>query len=567
MRMSSGDEPIQRKITPLQPLQRKCEECENETEHRIQRAGKGQVGLANSEFQNSLITSKGSGSPLGSDTRQFMESRIDADFSHVKIHTGSTAAQMNRDISARAFTHGSDIYFNQNQYNPASSSGKQLLAHELTHVIQQGEMKNHSGDLTVSSPPTGHVQRKLAVDTEYNPVLEEILNANGLRKNQDAAAKLSGDERVAQVKPAIEALCPAFSVKAGGQVEANDTDSGGKPSASDHDASKNPVACCCLHVMTNPDGSDWKILISDLVSPQTIEEVKVIIIPTETAPIDYGNWPSAPSEERNFYDPKIVLGHEMCGHASLMELEAHPGNASRLTTDVHDPTVNIENAIALEQGGDKDKLRGLARSGRHRGESFARIVISKYPINQISPFSIPDKKEQEKLFIARNLIKANDFFVDLRGHTDPSGTDEINDRISKQRATAVRAFLLGKVTAQRHLDRRDDTTPLVDRFGITEGVRDKQPPKEGTEDPANWRRVEIFMASFPAGTEKPPEITPDTVDTIEPNEKAKKLAKGGDPCEKRLVTSAYPKLAKKPASTPAIRIPSLAPLELIMRKS
>ena len=66
-----------------------------------------------------------------------MEHGFGADFSNVRIHTDFEAAQMSSDIGAKAFTNGNDIYFNQNQYNPNSKEGKHLLAHELTHTIQQ----------------------------------------------------------------------------------------------------------------------------------------------------------------------------------------------------------------------------------------------------------------------------------------------------------------------------------------------------------------------------------------------------------------------------------------------
>jgi hypothetical protein len=66
-----------------------------------------------------------------------MEPRFGVDFGGVRVHTGAEAAQMSRDLSAQAFTHGQDIYLGAGRYDPGSSAGKRLLAHELTHVIQQ----------------------------------------------------------------------------------------------------------------------------------------------------------------------------------------------------------------------------------------------------------------------------------------------------------------------------------------------------------------------------------------------------------------------------------------------
>lgn len=88
------------------------------------------------DFESRLGASTG-GTPLPAATRAFMEPRFGADFSGVRLHTGSQAAQMNRDIGAQAFAHRQNIYLGGGQTNVESSSGKKLLAHELTHVIQQ----------------------------------------------------------------------------------------------------------------------------------------------------------------------------------------------------------------------------------------------------------------------------------------------------------------------------------------------------------------------------------------------------------------------------------------------
>ena len=90
-----------------------------------------------SQIENRLQSNKGGGQPLSENTRDFMESRFGNDFSGVRVHTNAAAVQMNRDLKAQAFTHGKDIYFNASKYNPESTGGKRLLAHELTHTIQQ----------------------------------------------------------------------------------------------------------------------------------------------------------------------------------------------------------------------------------------------------------------------------------------------------------------------------------------------------------------------------------------------------------------------------------------------
>src|SRR5690606_35000434 len=76
---------------------------------------------------------------LSEQERLFFEPRFNHDFSNVRIHTGARATQSARQISARAYTIGNHIVFNEGQYQPHSEQGQRLVAHELTHVVQQGD--------------------------------------------------------------------------------------------------------------------------------------------------------------------------------------------------------------------------------------------------------------------------------------------------------------------------------------------------------------------------------------------------------------------------------------------
>ena len=66
-----------------------------------------------------------------------MEKKFQTNFKNVRIHTDKEAAEMCESVHALAFTHGYDIYFNEGMYKPEALSGRELLAHELTHVVQQ----------------------------------------------------------------------------------------------------------------------------------------------------------------------------------------------------------------------------------------------------------------------------------------------------------------------------------------------------------------------------------------------------------------------------------------------
>lgn len=104
----------------------------------IQRKNKSQSRSLDDETSSKISSSLGQGSSMPRETADFMESRFGADFSSVIIHTDSQAASVSKRINARAFTLGKDIYFGEGQYNTQTHDGKRLLAHELTHTIQQG---------------------------------------------------------------------------------------------------------------------------------------------------------------------------------------------------------------------------------------------------------------------------------------------------------------------------------------------------------------------------------------------------------------------------------------------
>jgi Domain of unknown function (DUF4157) len=125
-------------------VQRKCAHCEEEKKKMpVMRKAESGGGFETSPaFASQLSNTRGGGQAMPSETRGFMESRFGRDFSQVRVHTDGQAADMNRDIQAKAFTHGSDIYFNRGQFAPHTEGGRRLLAHELTHVIQQRGTNN-----------------------------------------------------------------------------------------------------------------------------------------------------------------------------------------------------------------------------------------------------------------------------------------------------------------------------------------------------------------------------------------------------------------------------------------
>jgi lipoprotein-anchoring transpeptidase ErfK/SrfK len=135
-------------------LQRKCacgqhtaagEQCEDCTKKKVlQRYATSSVGPAIAPpIVHDVLRS--SGQPLDRATRDFMEPRFGHDFSHVRVHTDDLAAQSARSVGALAYTVGKNVVFGRSRYAPRATDGQRLLAHELTHTIQQNGPASHNG--------------------------------------------------------------------------------------------------------------------------------------------------------------------------------------------------------------------------------------------------------------------------------------------------------------------------------------------------------------------------------------------------------------------------------------
>lgn len=106
---------------------------------RVGRQTQGATGAQqlDESVARAIEARKGGGAPLDDGVREELEPVVGADLSGVRVHTDNEAHELNQAVSARAFTTGSDLFFSHGTYDPSSSDGKGLLAHELTHVVQQ----------------------------------------------------------------------------------------------------------------------------------------------------------------------------------------------------------------------------------------------------------------------------------------------------------------------------------------------------------------------------------------------------------------------------------------------
>lgn len=135
-----------------------CSECQHEERVQAKEAG-APVLRVPARAEASIASLRGGGQPLPSSVRAVFEPLFQRDFSRVRIHTGREASEAASAVQARAFTAGRDVAFASGEYDPQSREGRRLLAHELTHVLQQ--------DARNASPPEGTIQRQAS--TTENP--------------------------------------------------------------------------------------------------------------------------------------------------------------------------------------------------------------------------------------------------------------------------------------------------------------------------------------------------------------------------------------------------------------
>ena len=188
---------IQRKINPIS-IQKKCAACENELQRQLTEDEepqtvqmKGDSSSNKSAAQvpdktaNKIQSLRGKGKPLSAETRSFFEPRFGQDFGQVRVHTNQSAVNSANSINAKAYTLDNNIVFGNNQYNPRSSACRRLIAHELTHVIQQGSVNEnrirHGYDIknilnsTSNYFPVRHVQRQEKTSKSKREEMIEML--------------------------------------------------------------------------------------------------------------------------------------------------------------------------------------------------------------------------------------------------------------------------------------------------------------------------------------------------------------------------------------------------------
>ncbi|MCA9997544.1 MAG: DUF4157 domain-containing protein, partial [Anaerolineales bacterium] len=191
---------------------------------RIQRFGGESVEVA-PDTESRISQMKGGGAPLSAVDRAFFESRMGVDFSHVRIHTGAEAVDTARTLQAKAYTTGADIAFDDGEYEPGTVNGRQLLAHELTHVVQQGasaplsrkvqrRQNNEAAPETATmvAAPTPDADSNQTVDGALETTLPDVTTA----ENGEAAAPAASP-------PVAETVLPPTVAETAGQTAESTT--------------------------------------------------------------------------------------------------------------------------------------------------------------------------------------------------------------------------------------------------------------------------------------------------------------------------------------------------------
>jgi hypothetical protein len=413
----------------------------NRRPHRTQAAGAKSLPQRTGTFERS-------GTALPESVRRLFEPRLGYDLSRVRVHAEPADERATRALGAEAFSVGERIFFAQGAYAPASERGQRLLAHELTHIAQSAQ-----------GAPL-RVRPRLRVETP-NAALPGSPPREQWEDIRDYVNALSGS---------------TFDVKSNGEINPVGTVCSGPSRTSNQ--------CLCeLHAAP----SDWTIVLDDVEWPHTDEMAKRVSVHSTRSTIAFGAWGGGAQRGTRIEQGSArVLGHELCGHAWLMEKGTHPSvplvtvGGRLMGRPGHDATVAIENTVAGEISAGAPQ-RGLF-SDPHHGESFARVTVTGYPSNASAVSALP-VVEQRRLVRARDAMMSDRAMrADVIGHSDSVGSPASMQAASLARARGVVNHLVSLGVPRG-------------RFLEVQGVGDRE-CVASPAGPAACRKADVFMFMF-----------------------------------------------------------------------
>jgi hypothetical protein len=386
------------------------------------------------------------GQLLDAATRTFMESRLGHDFSHVRVHANAEAAAAARAVHAQAFTVGREVVFAAGQYAPGTSAGRQLLAHELAHVVQQG----HSDGIQVGTlrlGESGSPQEREADHVSYQVV-------SGAMPEGQSVPTLYAPVSVLQRSPFDDfkqRVLDEFRIDLT-LISPTDLPVVGTPR---------------VGARRNPDGT-WTLILGNERQMVGADEIGDILRGLGSRGTPGGgagpSGPTLPTIPRDPLDPRFTCrAGEYFDFITLRCLPevAQPESGLRLTM----PEFRLPKPRLTLTG-------------------VENVTIDHFALDSAA---LPSGFEA-KLDRLVSLLNAHaDTEVHIDGYTDSSGTEAHNQALSEQRAEAVR----------RELVRRGVTNPerlRVQGFGETSLWR---PEERTAEERAENRRVEIWFVLPP----------------------------------------------------------------------
>jgi hypothetical protein len=329
-------------------------ECAACKARRLQRKAQAdaKAGTAPSIVHDVL---RGQGKPLDAPVRGDMERRLGHDFSHVRVHTDSRAAASAQAVEAQAYTVGRNVVFGSGSYAPGSSSGRDLLAHELAHVVQQRGATSAPGALRIGA---ANDPAEAAADRAAAGRGSPGVAAAGVQLQRKVVVSPPGG--VAQVISHLNGICSVPQITDGGAgvLAVNGCGIVAPGNGCDcvcdvlQDASRTYTINVSKATISRPNQTLWDGTTgpvpktsmgpnTDLADPVN----PTIDFPDTSSDAEFGSFQASGTA---VWAPMWrILAHELCGHGRLKQSYAGgPGNRQQ-----HDVTIDTENAIAAEHGG------------------------------------------------------------------------------------------------------------------------------------------------------------------------------------------------------------------------
>jgi hypothetical protein len=206
-KQESMEEEEELQMKSISSIQREAameEEEELQMKSLVQRRENLGGGEASTDLESSIQSARGGGQSLDTGLQTQMGQAMGADFSGVKIHTDSQSNQLNKSIQAKAFTTGQDVFFRQGAYEPSSRGGQELIAHELTHVVQQ-----NGSDVSlqrIMSTPCGVIQRDSYPWGSANTTPHIHLYSDGMHLKMEDGTRYNIVKKNAQHSQSADAL-------------------------------------------------------------------------------------------------------------------------------------------------------------------------------------------------------------------------------------------------------------------------------------------------------------------------------------------------------------------------